>query len=278
MGPRTVGLAGGALVLAALLAGCAVGTTATGDPEGLLPEGGFDYQLGASYPPPEGVTTVVRDSSAEPEPGTYSVCYVNGFQTQPGELERWLDEAPGLLLRDEAGELVEDPGWPGEMLLDTSTREGRERIAEVLTATLDRCADAGFDAVEFDNLDSHLRSGGLLSIDDNLDLAEELVASAHDRGLAAAQKNAAEEAERGRDGAGFDFAVTESCAAWAECDLYTEAYGAGNVLAVEYPEDLEGAGLTFDEVCADASVPDGVVLRDLELVAPDDPGYVYDTC
>src|SRR5690606_26118090 len=100
-----------------------------------------------------------------------------------------------------------------------------------------------------------LRSGGQLTVEDNLELAGKLVAVAHDQGLAAAQKNAAEEAERGRDEAGFDFAITESCAAWAECDLYTEAYGAENVLAVEYPEDLESVGLTFDEVCGGASVP-----------------------
>ena len=263
------------MVLTGLLSAC---SAATGDSEALLPEGGFDYQLGGSYPPPDGVTTVVRDSSAEPAPGIYSVCYVNGFQTQPGELDLWQEEAPELLLRDQAGDLVEDPGWPDELLLDTSTQEQREHITEVLTATLDRCADAGFDAVEFDNLDSHLRSGGLLSIDDNLALAGELVALAHGRGLAAAQKNAAEEAERGKNEAGFDFAITESCAAWAECDLYTEAYGAENVLAVEYPEDLESAGLTFGEVCDGPAVPSRTVLRDLELVAADDPGYRFDTC
>lgn len=261
--------------MTALLSAC---TADTGASEGPLPEGGFDYQLGGSYPSPEGVTTVVRDSSAEPEPGLYSVCYVNGFQTQPGELDRWLEEAPDLLLRDADGELVEDPGWPDELLLDTSTPEGREQIAVILSATVDRCADAGFDAVEFDNLDSHLRSGGLLTVDDNLALATELVVLAHDRGLDAAQKNAAEEAERGGDEAGFDFAVVESCAAWSECAEYTDAYGPDNVLAVEYPEDLEDAGLTFDEVCGDSAVPPRTVLRDLELVAADAPGYVYDTC
>lgn len=268
-------VAGAVLVLTALLSACEVDTGAS---EAVLPDGGVDYQLGGAYPPPGGVATVVRDSFAEPEPGLYSVCYVNGFQTQPGELDRWLEETPDLLLRDGDGELVEDPGWPDEILLDTSTQKGRERIAATLTETIDRCADAGFDAVEYDNLDSHLRSGGLLTVDDNLSLAAGLVVLAHDRGLAAAQKNAAEEASRGRDEAGFDFAVTESCAAWAECSAYTDAYGTGNVLAVEYPEDLENAGLTFDEVCDDPAVPPRTVLRDLELVAADGPGYVYGTC
>ncbi|MGW5876016.1 endo alpha-1,4 polygalactosaminidase [Nocardiopsis terrae] len=275
MGPRTGSVAGVVLALAALLSGC---TGTTGSSAGLLPEGGLDYQLGGAYPPPEGVTTVVRDSSAEPAPGLYSVCYVNGFQTQPGDLDRWLAQDPDLLLRDGDWAPVADPGWPDEVLLDTSTRAGRERIAVLLSATVDRCADAGFDAVEFDNLDSYLRSGGRLTADDNLALAGELTDLAHDRGLAAAQKNAAEQAGRGRDEAGFDFAVTESCAAWAECDAYTEVYGPDNVLAVEYPEELEGAGLTFDEVCGDSSAPARTVLRDHDLVAATQPGHLYAAC
>nr|WP_184371359.1 endo alpha-1,4 polygalactosaminidase [Nocardiopsis metallicus] len=261
--------------MTALLSGCAVGTDT---PEGLLPEGGFDYQLGGAYPPPAGVTTVVRDSAAEPAPGLYSVCYVNGFQTQPGDLGRWSEETPELLLRDEDGEPITDPGWPDEVLLDTSTAEGRERISQVLAATVDRCADAGFDAVEFDNLDSYLRSGGRLTADDNLALAARLVALAHRHGLAAAQKNTAEEAERGRREAGFDFAVTESCAAWAECALYTDVYGPDNVLAVEYPAELEEAGLALGAVCAHVSTPSRTVLRDPGLVASDEPGYLHDTC
>ncbi|GAA1114789.1 endo alpha-1,4 polygalactosaminidase [Nocardiopsis metallicus] len=270
-----VGIAAAGALLTALLSGCAVGTDT---PEGLLPEGGFDYQLGGAYPPPAGVTTVVRDSAAEPAPGLYSVCYVNGFQTQPGDLGRWSEETPELLLRDEDGEPITDPGWPDEVLLDTSTAEGRERISQVLAATVDRCADAGFDAVEFDNLDSYLRSGGRLTADDNLALAARLVALAHRHGLAAAQKNTAEEAERGRREAGFDFAVTESCAAWAECALYTDVYGPDNVLAVEYPAELEEAGLALGAVCAHVSTPSRTVLRDPGLVASDEPGYLHDTC
>ncbi|GAA1464408.1 endo alpha-1,4 polygalactosaminidase [Nocardiopsis exhalans] len=272
---RTGSLVGGVLVLAVLVAGCAVDT---GVSDGVLPGGGFDYQLGGAYPPAEGVTVVVRDSTAEPARGRYSVCYVNGFQTQPGDLDRWLEEAPDLLLRDGAGAPVTDPGWPDEILLDTSTGENRQRIAAVLAESVDRCADAGFDAVEFDNLDSHLRSGGALTMDDNLALAGLAVALAHDHGLDAAQKNAAEEAARGRGEAGFDFAVAESCAAWSECAAYTDAYGSENVLAVEYPEDLDGAGLTFDEVCADPAVVPRTILRDLALVDADHPGYLYERC
>ncbi|MFE1169217.1 endo alpha-1,4 polygalactosaminidase [Nocardiopsis sp. NPDC058789] len=256
--------------LSLLLAGCGV----LGG-EDVLPEGGVDYQLGGAYPPPDGVTTVVRDSTAEPAPGIYSVCYVNGFQTQPGESEPWLDA--DLVLLDEDGEPVADPGWPDEMLLDTSTDTKRGRIAQALGETIDRCSEAGFDAVEFDNLDSYLRSGDALTVDDNLALAEEIVALAHEDGLDAGQKNAAEVAQRARDEAGFDFAVTESCAAWAECPAYTEVYGS-DVIAVEYPGDLDDAGTNFDVECENPDVPSRFVLRDLDLVEPGHPEYVYAEC
>lgn len=265
-----------AAALAVLATACAPAAdlSAHTRPEG-LPEGGFDYQLGGGYPPPDGVGIVVRDSTDRPEPGLYSVCYVNGFQTQPGEADRWLDE--GLVLLDDAGEPVADPGWPDEFLLDTAGPAERERITELLTETIGGCADAGFAAVEFDNLDSFTRSDGALTAEDNFALAGELVAVVHDHGMLAAQKNTAEETERGLD-AGFDLAVTESCGAWDECGVYTAAYGAEGVLDIEYPDTLEERGTTFAEVCADPDTPPRTILRDLDLVPGDAEGHLYEAC
>ncbi|WP_306370434.1 endo alpha-1,4 polygalactosaminidase [Nocardiopsis sp. CC223A] len=266
-----------AAVTAALLAtACAPAAdlSAHAGPDG-LPPGGFDYQLGGGYGPPDGVEIVVRDSTDEPAEGAYSVCYVNGFQTQPGEEGEWLDE--GLVLLDDAGEPVPDPGWPDEFLLDTSDAARRERIAELLTETVAGCADTGFDAVEFDNLDSFTRSDGALTAEDNFALAEALVAVVHDHGMLAAQKNTAEETERGL-AAGFDLAVTESCGAWDECGVYTAAYGAEGVLDIEYPDTLEERGVTFAEVCADPDTPPRTILRDLDLVPEGDGGHLYESC
>src|SRR5699024_2252581 len=114
---------------------------------------GFDYQLGGAYSPPEDTGIVVRDSTAEPAPGVYSVCYVNGFQTQPGEEETWDDL---VLVVD--GEAVVDPDWPDEVLLDSGSGAQRQAIAENLGPVITECAEAGFDAGEFDNLDSYMRS------------------------------------------------------------------------------------------------------------------------
>ncbi|MBL3699636.1 endo alpha-1,4 polygalactosaminidase [Leucobacter luti] len=230
-----------------------------------------DYQLGGSAEPDPAVTLVARDRTAAPDPDRYSICYVNGFQTQPGELDAWPAET---LLRDPAGEPVIDPAWPDEILLDTGTAAQRAQIAAVVTPWITGCADAGFDAVEFDNLDSYTRSDGALSLPDNLALATDLVAAAHGVGLAAGQKNAVEDAATLRAQAGFDFAVTETCAAYRECGGYRAVYGE-RVIDIEYTDLLPR---TFAEMCADADSPAAMVLRDRALATPDDPGYVFELC
>lgn len=259
------------------LAGCAAPTTlpaeGTGSSAGVvLPPAGAlpDYQLGGAYDPAEGVGIVGRDRSAEPVVGLYSVCYVNGFQTQPGELAEWPDD---LLLHD-GDDVVFDPEWPDEALLDTGSAAQRSRIAEIVIPWIEGCADSGFQAVEFDNLDSFSRSLGLLTLDHNLALAELLVDAAHGVGLAAGQKNAAEHAEALKERAGFDFAVTEECAAYAECGAYTAVYGP-HVIDIEYTDQLPRS---FAELCADPDAPASLVLRDRDLVTPDDEEYVFAGC
>ncbi|MBB5069846.1 endo alpha-1,4 polygalactosaminidase [Saccharopolyspora gloriosae] len=237
-------------------------------------DGVLDYQLGGAYPPPEGVTVVARDSTAEPAPGLHNICYVNGFQSQPGDRELWLDERRDLVLSGPDGEPVSDPGWPDELILDTSTEQHRTRLAEIIGESVEGCAARGFDSVELDNLDSYSRSGDLLTEDDNLAMAKLLADVAHGSGLAVAQKNSAELGARGKDEAGFDFVVTESCHRWEECGDYAAVYGAG-VLDVEYADDLRG---TFPEVCADPQTPATTTLRDHDLVGPDDPAHVFDHC
>lgn len=230
----------------------------------------FDYQLGAPYPPAPGVQLVVRDRTAPPADDAYSVCYVNAFQTQPGDESTWPEE---LLLTVDGGR-VTDPEWPDEYLLDASTDDKREAIAGVISAWIEGCAADGFRAVEFDNLDSFTRSRGALSLDDNIALAARLAATAHESGLAVGQKNAAEHALRLREEAGFDFAVAEECAAYDECSAYTEVY-ADAVIDIEYADNLPRR---FEEMCRDADSPRAMILRDRELVIPGADGYVSESC
>ncbi|MGO1413272.1 MAG: endo alpha-1,4 polygalactosaminidase, partial [Microbacterium gubbeenense] len=62
-----------------------------------------------------------------------------------------------------------------------------------------------------------------------------------------------------------------------ECAAYTDVYG-DHVLQIEYPEALEKAGMTFDEVCVLADRAPLTILRDVELVPAGSSGYVYDAC
>ena len=214
-----------AALLLVLLSGCT--TASAGGPTAVLPPAGagFDYQLGGASDAPEGATIVARDSTAAPAGAGYDICYLNGFQTQPADAEHWLTERPELLLRDAAGDPIADPAWPDEYLFDTTTPLLRSAIVALLAPDITACADAGFHAVEFDNLDSYTRVPDRLTIEDNIALASALAELAHDRGLAVAQKNAAADSVRLRDEVGFDFAVAEDCAQFGECAAYVDAYG-----------------------------------------------------
>jgi hypothetical protein len=228
-----------------------------------------DYQLGGPYEPDAGVGIVARDSAEMPAPGVYSICYVNGFQTQPGA--EWPDE---LILHDASGAEVFDPGWPDERILDSSTAEKREGIARQLTAVVGHCASDGYQAVEFDNLDSYTRSDGALDVADAEALATLLVGLAHENGLEAGQKNTAELGDRGRSEIGFDFAVAEECQRYDECGVYTDVYG-DRVIDIEYTDDLDG---TVAEVCDDPQLPTSTVIRDRDLVPAGAEGHELQRC
>lgn len=229
---------------------------------------GLDYQLGGAYPPPAGVAIVSRDRTEAPALGLYNVCYVNGFQIQPGEEGWWMANHPDAMLRDGGGALVIDPDWD-EVLLDVSTPALRAEIAGVVGAWIGGCAADGFDAVEIDNLDTYSRSGGLLTEDDAVAQMRLFADAAHALGLAVAQKNSAEIVARRAEMA-TDFVVAEECNRYSECDAYTAEYGE-HVLVIEYRR------ADFDAGCA-AFPSLSIVLRDLNLVTPSMAAYVYDGC
>ena len=278
-----VAVAGGATALVVALGWSALGSpalewsapgrsaltvTRAGDPDRLLPPvaGTFEYQLGGAFAPDSSARIVSRDRTDAPAPGVYNICYLNAFQTQPGA-----DWPESLVLHSADGERLADPNWPDEFILDTSTGDKRAAIARRVGVWIDGCAEAGSDAVEPDNLDSWQRSNGLLSEADDLALARLIVAHAHARGLAVAQKNAAELPEAAREKIGFDFAIAEECEVYTECGLYTAAYG-GHVIEVEYTEEA------FAAACAARSGEISIILRDLDVVPRGAEGYRAETC
>lgn len=229
----------------------------------------FDYQLGGAYPPPAGTEVVARDRTEAPAAGVYGICYVNGFQTQPGEGDWWLAEHPELVLRDGNGDPVIDPGWPDEMLLDVTTPEKRDGIAAIVGGWIEGCRDDGYQGVEIDNLDTYSRSGGRISEDDAVATAALFAGRAHAASLAIAQKNSLEIIDR-RAEMGFDFAVAEECNAFDECAGYVEGYG-DLVFVIEYSD------APFAQGCADFPAL-SIIRRDLQLTTPSNPDYRYDDC
>jgi hypothetical protein len=236
----------------------------------------FDYQIGGDYEPPAGVTVVSRDWFAgEPldRAGSYSICYVNAFQTQPDEAEverpdersQW---PPELVLSD----LGDDPNWEGEYLVDLSTAAKRAAAAAHVGPMIDACAVKGFQAVELDNLDSWTRLDVPFGEAEAVDYAELLADHAHAVGLAVGQKNTPElGAEISLDVIGFDFALAEECGVYDECSAYTDVFGSA-VIDVEYTTG------GFAAACAAVGGRVSVVLRDVGVTTPDERSYVFDSC
>jgi hypothetical protein len=228
----------------------------------------LDYQLGGAYSPPSGVSIVSRDRTSTAASGVYSICYVNGFQIQPDEESFWTSQHPDLILRDGTGKPVIDADW-NEMLIDVSTPAKQTAVAAIVGGWIDGCADAGFSAIEIDNLDSYLRSGGRLTQNQAVAAMSLFSQRAHARGLAIAQKNSAELVDRKAE-LGTDFVVAEECNRYSECDDYRAAYG-DHVLVIEYRQaDFQTGCSKYPSL--------SIVLRDLNLVMPSQSGYVYAGC
>ena len=242
---------------------------------------GFDYQIGGDYPLPSGVSVVSRDwfSGRAADAPAYSICYVNAFQTQadepgtdrPDERSNW---PPGLVLN----KLGDDPKWGGEYLVDISGPRKRHRAAHWLGQMIDGCADGGYEAVEYDNLDSWTRFDGTPLADevpfgkrDALAFATRLARRAHAEGLAVGQKNTADITRRQARRVGFNFAIAEECSRYDECDRYQHVYG-DRVIEIEYRRK------DFRRACRTVGDEISVVLRNRNVTRPGTSHYVYDAC
>jgi Glycoside-hydrolase family GH114 len=241
----------------------------------------FDYQIGGDYRLQRGVRVVARDWFAGRAPrDAYAVCYVNAFQTQddeagverPDERSAWPRD---LVLR----ELGDDPEWGGEYLVDIGSAAKRERAADWIQPMIETCAEKGFDAVEYDNLDSWTRFDGTpragdvpFGKRDAIEFAALLADRAHALGLAVAQKNTPELTRRqARRRIGFDFAIAEQCGRYGECGRYRSVHG-DRVIAIEYRRR------DFRRTCRSVGARVSVVLRDLQVRRRGARGYMYDSC
>ncbi|CAN5405197.1 endo alpha-1,4 polygalactosaminidase [soil metagenome] len=241
----------------------------------------FDYQIGDPYKPPHGVKIVSRDwYDGDPIPNGYSICYVNAFQTQdnypgvnrPDERNNW---PKSLVLK----KLGDDPHWGGEYLVDISTASKRRHAAQWVSQMIDKCAQKGYDAVEYDNLDSWTRFNGTplsgkvpFGKKQAVKYAAALTDRAHDLGMAVGQKNTSQLSKtQSLDTIGFDFAIAEECGHYRECGTYTKVFG-NHVISIEYKRKY------FKRTCKAIGKKVSVVMRDRLVTSPGSRTYVYDAC
>jgi hypothetical protein len=150
-------------------------------------------------------TLATAATSAIHANGAKAICYVSA-----GTWENWRPDAGDF----PASVLGAKNGWPGEKWLDirqTST------LLPIMQARVQKCAQAGFDGVEFDNVDGYAnRSGFPLTDNDQQVYNASLANLAHGAGLTVALKNDLGQASSLKPY--FDYSINEQCFQYRECD------------------------------------------------------------
>jgi len=155
--------------------------------------------------------------------GLRVACYVSA-----GSVEDYRHDVSGL-----PAEVIGTPlaGWPDERWLDVRRIE---LLAPVMRARMTDCADKGFDAIEFDNVDGWTHDTGFaITRADSLRYLRWLIREGHKRGLAVGLKNAlgliGPLADR------VDWALNEQCVEYDECGRYAPLVRRGvPVFVLEY--------------------------------------------
>lgn len=171
---------------------------------------------------PSGATPNASGVRAIQNAGGYAICYVDA-----GTWESWRPDAAAF----PKSLLGRSNGWPGERWLDI-------RRAHVLLSIMARrvalCERAGFQAVDFDNVDAYDNTTGFaITAADQIAYDRALAALAHRDHMAVGLKN---------DGGQarvlvryFDFAIDEQCVQYHSCAQLDPFLRAGKpVYDVEY--------------------------------------------
>lgn len=166
--------------------------------------------------------------------GGHAICYFSA-----GTYENWRADAGKF----PASVLGSSNGWPGEKWLDI---RNLSVLGPIMSARMDKCKAAGFDAIDPDNVDGYSNSSGFpLSASDQITFNTWLANQAHARGLAAFLKNDGDQI--GTLKASFDGAIEEQCQQYGECSIYSPFVSAGKpVFGVEYKSTCPSSSLMFN--------------------------------
>jgi hypothetical protein len=155
--------------------------------------------------------------------GARAICYVDA-----GTWENWRADASQF----PSSVLGKNNGWPGEKWLDIRQTA---ILLPIMDARVQRCAQAGFDGVEWDNVDGYTNKTSFpLTASDQINYDAGLANLAHQHGLTVALKNDVDQLPGLAPY--FDYAINEQCQQYNECAGYTANFvNAGKaVFQVEY--------------------------------------------
>lgn len=159
--------------------------------------------------------------------GANAICYVDA-----GTWENWRADANQFPASVQGSK----NGWPGEKWLDIRQTS---ILLPIMQARVQKCQQAGFDGVEWDNVDGYSNKTGFpLTANDQLVYDASLANLAHQYGLTVALKNDVEQVPN--LASYFDYAINEQCQQYNECGNYTTYFvNAGKtVFQVEYKLSL----------------------------------------
>jgi hypothetical protein len=180
---------------------------------------------------------VITDLQAD---GRYVICYFSA-----GSIEDWREDVGGI--EDSAIGLPLDD-WPGENWLDVRA----DSVLDMVEGRIALAAEKGCDAVEPDNVDGFSNETGFsLSDTDQIVFNASIAQFAHTRGLDVGLKNSFDIGKQLVDQ--FDFAVTEQCHEYEECERLGIFVEAGKpVFNAEYPGSEAEVGGLWAEQCEEA--------------------------
>lgn len=170
----------------------------------------------------------------------YVICYFSA-----GTSEDWRPDF-GDIDAEIIGEPLDD--WPGERWLDIRS----SAAFQLVNSRLGLAKEKGCDAVEPDNVDGYTQQTGFpLSETDQVLFNAAVARSAHRMDLAVGLKNAYDLIEILAPI--FDFAVTEQCHEYEECELLKPFLELDKqVFNAEYPDDRASAREVRYDYCAEA--------------------------
>ncbi len=184
--------------------------------------------------------------------GGKAVCYVSG-----GTWEDWRPDAAAFPAAVLAGNVQGGPNgqpWPGERWFDIRQTATLEPL---LAARAQKCKTAGFDAMEWDNVDAYANETGLaLTGSQQLTYNKMLARVAHEAGLSVGLKNDLDQVPQLVGD--FDFAINEQCYQYGnECGALQPFLAAGKaVVQIEYSDASDGPDApapTLAQLCPPAN-------------------------